>query len=286
MMPTESPQTGGLEHVTTSIDSLLVLQSGTDRDAQLSSFVAARLKNLESSATPKRVISVSTEPVRGFIRPDTEIKPTEFVDGFRLDDPDMYTNLMREIAAIKDMPGWQRNSVRDIAPTAVLRTIATYFGSVIGDAETGPRRHAFYADRTTSDSDPCSISELKGTALAECIERASMAQNLLTFLGYDTTLVISSDCELTPGARELHAYNMVRTDKSAFIADFTNPRIVEDMEGHMVNFLPSAYPLSDEQASTILQGGKVTVNHSDVTLTGGEYVMQPAVPRTYGGPSR
>lgn len=271
------------EQIAQKIDALINSPQNTKNENAISSFVAERVKNLEQTSPSKKITALSNS-INGFINSKSEIKPTIFVDGFMLDDTEIYKALIQEIIDIKHAHGQEQKTVRDIALNAVLRTIDKYFGNFISDNTTSRRRKIFYEDHSNADSEAFSVRELKGQCVAECMEKAATAQNLLTFLGYNSKLILSNKCELTPGNSELHAYNILSTDRGNFIVDFTNPLLVEDQERNIVNILPNAYPISNEQLSTIMQGGRITVDHSNVTLHNNQFTKQPPVKRIYGGP--
>jgi len=77
--------------------------------------------------------------------------------------------------------------------------------------------------KSTDEVSATPISLIKGKNIAMCTERAMLSQNLLKFIGIDSTLKISQ--VNNNGYKDIHAYNIVRNKDSYYIFDATNPKI-------------------------------------------------------------
>lgn len=85
------------------------------------------------------------------------------------------------------------------------------------------------------------LSDLKGKNVAMCTEYAAMAQNILTFLGYDSTMCHGSvamygvEQPISTG----HAFNIVKDKKGEpTILDFAMPALVCDANGKIQTRIP------------------------------------------------
>ena len=100
--------------------------------------------------------------------------------------------------------------------------------------------------------DNIDISILKGEHVAECSERASMAQNILSLFGYET-YYMNGDANID-GKSEGHAFNVVSNNKGQKnIMDFS---ITSTMEYRGTNWIvPTSGRIEDYDS--FLQGNKV-----------------------------
>lgn len=104
----------------------------------------------------------------------------------------------------------------------ILETVNEYFGFGYNFEK---RMEIF---KPTDEVRSTPISEIKGQNIAMCTERAMLSQNLLKFIGIDSTLKISQ--VYSNGYKSVHAYNIVKNEDSHYIFDSTNPK----MEGSEV----------------------------------------------------
>ena len=110
----------------------------------------------------------------------------------------------------------------------IYDTTVEYFGDL---SEAGDKRVPYYEDiANNSDEDeeyPCGkISDFKGKNMAACVERAALSQNLMHFLGIESTYKASliKDGE----KKDCHAYNLVSYNEKYYIFDATIPRVEKD----------------------------------------------------------
>ena len=106
-----------------------------------------------------------------------------------------------------------------------------------------------------------SIKNYNGKAVAECVERAATLHNLLRFLGYESAYV-SSTC-IIDGIEDNHAFVLLLTKNGASILDYTNPVIVLDANGKVVNYFPNEYKISPEDTAKFLKGEVISVTHQN-----------------------
>ena len=245
-------------------------------------FIQQRLTELQDIAEPKE-FTVFSPVYKGFINPDSEIKPTAFLDGFKLDDKDIYASLVDNVRAFKQNERWQSKSIREINPYAILKTLGEYFGNYAADTDLEGRHHSYYMDHSSVDSEALPLSELKAKGIAMCTEKAAATQNLLSLLGYESEFCLSLSCELVEGSEEMHAFNILSSDRGRFIFETTNPIFVSNTDGNVVNFLPATYKITEERYGDLISGKEVSVQHTDFRVVDGKYKKQEVETRKYGG---
>lgn len=277
------------DQLLSDIESIVSEVDSTKREEQTSQFIDKRMNELIGSCKP-RVLSLVTGSVyKGFIHPETRIMRNFMVDAVRINDPELYKVLLESFRHFKENPAWQNRSMREIAQHALVRTLGTYFGNYFGTDGVEARNREFYLDHSDMESEDIPISDFRGKSIGVCAEKAAVAQNLLTFMGYDSELVMSTNNRLnSPDVddKDGHAYNVISSDRGRFIHDPTNPVIVDNTDGSLRTVLPSNYPISEEQYQGLIKGGQVEVVHNDLTWDGSVYQKQEEVKRIYGGPKQ
>ncbi len=267
--PIDENQENSYQDVLKEIDVLLTEENLEQQSKAIEQYTNQRLAELTSVVKPVN-ISIQENPFyKGFIHPESKIKRSFIVDPFQLDDQEIYSHLIKNIGEIKASPGWNEKTTRVIIPTAVLYTVAKYFGNFVGYQDTDAKNREFYMDKTTTESDSVSIKELEGKGIAVCAEKAALSQNLLSFMGIDSTLVFSDKCQFDGEKEGLHAFNIVHTENGFFIFDPTNPEQHRDAEGKLANYLPNFYPISNEQYQSLQESGTVEVQHKDYETVDG-----------------
>jgi hypothetical protein len=246
-------------------------------------FIDRRLGELQEGAKKVNTIShMVNNHHEGFLIPTAEIKRTPFLDGFRINDPEIYSLLISTVKEFKQMPGWQSKTTREIMPSAITTCISRYFGNIRSDGNTEGLNQEFYLNHSSVDSESINLSNLKDRKIAMCAEKAALAQNLLAFVGLQPEMIMA-ECELTPGTKEMHAYNLVHTSKGYFLFDPTNPKIYYDKDSRIVNYHPSIYPISSDQYEQINSGQKIEVTHVDNKQDEAGDWKSIEVKRIYGG---
>lgn len=109
----------------------------------------------------------------------------------------------------------------------VYDTTVDYFGTT---EQTIPKREQYYNNLYYDEEKDIvtdgKLSDFKGKNMAACNERAALSQNLMSFLGVDTTYKVSPiKCD---GKNEVHAYNLVSYGGKYYVFDSTMPRINDD----------------------------------------------------------
>ena len=275
---------GEYERILAEIDSVLAKPDEQKPEA-IDVFIGGRVNELTASSQPRN-ISIA-EFYQGFIHPESNIRRSFIVDPFRIDDTDIYSELIQNIGELKNMPGWDQKITRELMPTAVLYTIAKYFGNAVGTSGTENRNQQFYMDSTTSESQGISIKELKGRGIGVCAEKAGVCQNLLSFAGLDSTLVLSDKCQLAGEKENLYAYNIIHTERGYFIFDPTNPEQHTQQDTRaLVNYSPVFYPITIEQYQNLKSGGTVEISHTDYVVTDSGTKQPEVSKRIYGGPNQ
>ena len=246
--------------------------------------ISERLREIDGTSEGKDFGTLYAHMVSGYIKPDAKIQRSPMVDPFTLDDPDMYKALFNSIADFRKNEGWKDVDLRVMMPEVVQYAISSYFGNSLGSPSVERRNQEFYLDQSAENEKPTiSIAEVKGKGIAVCAEKAAMAQNLWTFAGLDSSLIMA-DCSGDSGKSELHAYNILKTEKGYFIYDPTNPRVVLDGENHLQSTSAAVYPISSEDFLKLQQGGEVMVQHDDRFVDGHGSMTEKPSTRIYRGP--
>jgi len=108
----------------------------------------------------------------------------------------------------------------------IYDTTVEYFGDT---SEVIPNRADYYENILDTDETayPCGkISDFKGKNMAACAERAALSQNLMRFLGIESTYKVS---KIKDGEKsDIHAYNLVSYHGKYYIFDSTIPKVERD----------------------------------------------------------
>lgn len=275
------------DRILAKIEALVTEPDETLRTERINQFIEERTAELTVQSTPTELSLIRGSVYKGFIHPETRVIRSYLVDGVMINDPELYRVLLEVIRQHKEHPEWQKSTMREIAQNALMRTIGTYFGNWYDSGDVEERNRAFYLDHTMAESDDVLIKEFRGKRIGVFAEKAAVTQNLLTFMGYDTELVMSTNNRL--GAvdvdhRDGHAYVVVTTDRGHFIFDPTNPAIARKADGSLHTVLPANYPITDEEYHRLESGGQVEVRHYDPVYDGRAYQKGEGVKRIYGGP--
>ena len=275
------------DKILAEIERIVTIDDDEKRVKAEESFIKQRVTELTTDSKPTTLSLVSGSVYRGFIHPETRIMRNFLVDAVRIDDQEIYRTLLESFRQFRDNPSWQNKSMREIASHALIRTLGDYFGNHYSTSSTEEKNRQFYWDHGSVGSKDISIAEFKGKRMGVCTEKVSVAQNLLTFMGYDSEFVISTNNRLDASEtddRGGHAYILITSDKGHFIHDPTNPIMVEKEDGTVHAVLPSNYPIVEEQYQSLVKGGQVEVTHTDLIWDGKSYQRKESVKRTYVGP--
>lgn len=270
------------------ISDILQTEDENERVARTSEFTSRRLVLLTENSTPGN-FTIMSGARKGFLHPESGISRNIMVDPFMVDDPEIYKLLIEKFKEFKDNPNWKDKSLREIAPYAILDTVRSYFGNGYATESTEDQNQTFYMDRSSATSEAIPLNELKGQQIAVCAEKAATAQNLLSFLGYESELVASTKCRLeSPENDDLsgHMYNVVTSGENHLIFDPANPNLVTRDDGGVQFVLPSFYPIDQEGYTKLMSGGQVEITHRDGRWDGEKILPGKEYQRIYGGPNK
>jgi hypothetical protein len=251
--------------------------------AQRDDFIIKNLDNFISSSEAIDINSAKLFSVEGFIHPDSVIKPNLVLNGYKLDDNEIYSNLLDNIRYLKNTEELKDKGNRLINLYAVFKTVGDYYGNYMGDEGIEYQNREFLHDHITSDLKPFSIKEFKSSKIATCSEQASISQNLFTFLGYKSELLLSMRCELVKHKPSPHAFNIITSENGIFIIETTNPQITIDSENNLKYIHPAFYPISEDQYNQLMSGRNVSVEHTDYEIDANGNQKKTYSTRDYGG---
>lgn len=257
-----------------------------DDPEKVKSFIVNRLSELSKVSNPTEIGAMTNTFYSGFINPKTKIRRSYTVDPFTLNDESVYADLFSALKKFRESPAWKDQPLRAMIPFVVQHTVADYFGNLVSDSRTENDNRKFYMDNSYDESPDISIGNLKGMGFAVCAEKASLSQNLTSFLGLESYLVNSNTCQLIPdGDSGGHAFNIWKTTKGYFIFDPANPQLtLEEGTQKVLTYAPAVYPISEETLVSMKNGGTGKVQHVDV-ISGvdGNLVEKKVSERIYGG---
>lgn len=250
------------EHVLTAMED--AIQKSEDDPAVLEAFISERVKTLLSQSQSTHIGAMGKRIHPGFIHPETEIQRNGLVDPVYINDNEAYNVLFETLLDFKLNPGWKDKTLREMSVSAIQIALGRYFGNPVSYNDTDARNREFYMNHTTANSKPLSIGEFEGKGIAVCAEKAALAQNLLSFMGMESTMVVG---ELKESVEDMpitfHVYNICKTNKGHFVYDPTHPSLQLDSEEKLISTIPSVYPISAEQFEELMAGGSLSVTHRD-----------------------
>ncbi len=246
--------------------------------------ITKRLGELTASSKPTEISTINSKTYRGFIHPESKIIRNFMVDPFCLNDDEIYKVFLETIGEFYRVPAWKELGPMQVSLNAINRAIGKYFGNYYGTQKTEDRNQRFNLDHNSSDSININLSELKGKNLAVCAEKATVAQNLLTFIGIESTLIFSSNCILSEGKPATgHAYVVFKTENGFFIYDPTNPIIATGDEERVSSVYPAIYAINEQEYELLMSGGEVVVSHSNLKTVGKQLIKDEPQKRIYAG---
>lgn len=248
-------------------------------DSEIDEWINRRLDILEDTAEENREeISLNSfitrrgrgekdiTEIHGFIPSTTILKKMTFdLNGFVLDDRSYYRDIVNYIRNADEKKAFNNNYIMNV----IQHKIVQYLG--ISGSET--RRNNLYDSAVDFededkdfDSQALSIKDFKNNGTAMCIERSAMAQNILSFLGYDPMLIMGYMSTNKGVTNQAHAYNCIIRNGKAMLADFTNP-IYKD--GKL--FKAALFPIDGEKLEKFKKGsGQTVVIHKDLKTVNGQ----------------
>ena len=251
------------------------------RDENVEEWLNKRIEILEQIATETRQklnpfasavkrnglkddITANTE-INGFLTKNVEISKDLFSTGFVLDDTSFYKMIVQHIK------NSDKNLIRNntYIMHLIQRTINDYFGVTA----TQERRLRVYNSSISTDEDgfpidkPFSVEKFKQNNSALCSERSAVAQNILSFLGYDTSMIYGYVLSEHSGKNEAHVYNCISLPNgNGVLIDFTNPIF---RNGRY--YRPSIHKVDSEKLKKFTRGnGEIEVSHKTIRTVNGK----------------
>ena len=218
-------------------------------DEELDSFISSRIDELNNSKEPIDQLGFteygkSINCYEGFIPLNTRIKYASLnLETYSMNTTDFfyeYARIMRE------------HNLG--SKSAVGNTIELFLDKYFGLPGKNDREALFdlkiWESTETDDEyfeaiENNKIGDLKGMGAAECTERAAMAQQLLSFFGFD--VYYCTGCIAYNGKSEGHCFNIVKNSSGYSLVDYsiTVPRY--DEEGMLRGNLPFIGSMTDEE---------------------------------------
>ncbi len=259
------------------LESLIVQK---DENA-IKDYISVRVADLIEQAVPSWVNGGNFPKHEGFLHPETTVRANFFQPPVVIDDHKIYEEVVDALAVYRAV--YEGKPMADIIFIAVQRAVSAYLGNNLGQASLAANE-AIYGEHAF-DAGVVSIKEFRHKAAAVCVERASVAQNMLSFLGVQSSLV-ASQCTLDEGRAEGHMYNVVTTSKGVCIFDPTNPRLIfKQGTQEVVGYSPELFPLTSEQVQELDLGGEVLVSHVNYDVDEhGKHTPRFGQNRIYRGP--
>lgn len=247
-------------------------------------FIQKRLEKLEGGTEKVRELSMWGKRMhKGYISKDTGVQRNMMVDPFYMDDPSLFESFLNTYKEIRENPSWASMPPRQVMVAAVQFALQKYFGNMFPTTKTESRNRDFYLSQEHPEG-KISIGDFKGKNMAVCAEKASAAQNILSFVGMDTYTLLSGDCRLS-GEEEggAHLFNIFNSGNGYRLYDPTNPVLYLDKDSNVISASPAIYPLTDAQFEQLLSNGEVEVEHKDVQNDEVGNRKEIPVKRIYGG---
>jgi hypothetical protein len=256
-----------------------------ERQRAIDAFIAERLAVFESLPTQPRINLMFNPLHKGPIKAETEISRQMIVDPLCVNDPAIYKTLFDCLIEMKNAPGWENVTLRQMLAPAINYALGKYFGNQVSQADTEQRNQIFYMDHAKPDSSHIDLSEFKGKGLAVCAEKSSAGQNLLSLLGIDSEMIMSDKCRMDGVNERAHVYNVIHTDAGYFLIDFTNSRVLQnEASGAAEEYAVSSYKIREEHYRTIMEGGTINVEHEDRIRKADGTIEKKISNRVYAGP--
>ncbi len=167
----QKEKTEKVEEVLADLQLILDIEDPEIQEQAVQTFVDKRLQELSKEVPEKQpTLSLVGNKSQGeFIHPETEIKRSWIVDGFKVNDPDIYKSLLKSFTDIHNE--WNKRQTRSVIGHSIVYALGDYFGNYYGTENTEKRNIEFYSDHTTLDSEAVNLAELKGKNLAVCAEK-------------------------------------------------------------------------------------------------------------------
>jgi hypothetical protein len=235
---------------------------------EVKKLIEDKVSYLEENSDQHKELNILTGKVSEFISSKTNLVPNLLFGGaFRINDKNIYSALGEALKISVNMKSNIGAEDGVIAATAVFITVFNYFGMNV-DGKKTMKRDALYTGHSLNDNiTPVSMEEFKGKAIAECLELSTVAQDLFTAIGIDSTTIFSGNCRIEGSDDKFnHVFNMIESKGKHYLFDPANPSIMAktDLDGKVTNFTPKGIPvylISEEEYESIMNGGSIKRSH-------------------------
>ena len=174
---------------------------------------------------------------------------------FKIDNNNYLKQLIEEIRKAEEELSTNNNYIVHM----VQCTIINYFG-LHGVEES--RNDLFKSNK----KEVLSISDFEKNLTAMSVERSAIAQNILTFLGYNAILDYGNLINRNNSEEEPHSYNCIINNGMALLIDFTNPSYLDGQY-----YIPACFAIGQEQLQGFLNGEtQIEFEHKDYYTKDGE----------------
>lgn len=240
-------------------------------DEERKQFIHNRVNELINSSSAEIIGKDICGDYLGFIAPNTEVvsNSSPMFSNMIIDDLDIYESFMDFI----------ENNVDNISSEiltimTIQRFVWNYFGYNAKDLLSRMDINS------RPDLKPVSIKELKGNDIAACSERSALVQNLLKFLGFDTSIVFGK-----LNNNESHSYIVFRPENGNFriLYDPMNP-VPYKYDGKTYYGI-GVTKISNEEYENLKQGQPIKFNYDLVRRIYGDNKEYEENPRIYASDS-
>lgn len=232
------------------------------KEEEIDEFIKKRIEELERTATEDREeispfavmrsrhMGVRENPeVMGYIPARTHIAKSGMdISSFVLDDNSFYKTIINSIKGVNPDSVKQGDKVNNnYIMLMVQRAIINYFG-LDGNERA---RNALYDSKTDIENDDCtlSISDFKNNQTGMCVERSAVAENILSFLGYNPMMIYGYASNTREGMNVGHAYTCIIRNGKGMLIDFSNP-----IYKNGKFFKPAMFPITEENLQAFIKG--------------------------------
>lgn len=228
------------------------------KEEEINNWIDNRIYTIEKeNNNPIESLKIKNKNIEtSFIKCDETINKENFdMKPFKIDNNNYLKQLINEVKNAEEDLATNNNYIVHM----VQCTIINYFG-LHGVEES---RNDLYK---SNSKEVMSISDFEKNLTAMSIERSTMAQNILIFLGYNAILDYGNLVNRNNSEEEPHAYNCIINNGMALLIDFTNPSYLDGQY-----YIPACFAIGQEQLQGFLNGEtQIEFEHKDYYTKDGE----------------
>ncbi len=188
-----------------------------------------------------------------FLRPTDGIKGSHWAPPLVVDD---FWNVLLLLSNYLSQLKKDEFSIEDVV-CCILKTTWLYFGS-----PSPHKQREIYLQASNNDAKAVSIKEFYQQNAACCLERNTLAHNLMLFVGIKSYLILGflgNDNK----SNERHVFTLISHDGQYFLVDYAWPTIIR-VDGKVIGGTMNLISLSMEQYETLMN----TNDNIEVTRIG------------------